>query len=315
MNGNDSDAGREGLDGLSLEAAVDAVVADPADSAAVREALAVVTEDGVVRRAAVGDAVARASEAAATAERRIERTAAKLADVHSMADPVSDLDVAAARLESFDARLDRLEERLATLSERVHRAAEHGDSANLYALGLELREATTAAEELAAEADRFQFDLDDLGAWLDDPGRRGEELLADVDALAGSLESLETDVDALAAGDVGTEDPAVAWAEAAIRHRVTGAVLSDLRAELAALRTWADREGTERPPDVAPRLDALAARRDDAGGRLAALAEPAWRDRFGDRLRGLEDTIETMEPPVAWGEIEAVMERYRPETE
>jgi hypothetical protein len=336
MGGNDPDGDREGergtpseapseeradsregggLDGLSLEAAVGAVVEDPTDSDAVREALAVVAEDGVVSRAAVDDAVGNATRAAATAEKRAELAATKLADVRTMAEPVSDLDVVAARLGSFDARLDRIEERLDTLDERLRRVVEHRNAANLYALGLEIRRVVATAEELGRAADEFQFDLDDFGTWLDDPGHRAEELVADADALAASLEELEGAVDALAADGTEPDDPAAEWAEASIRHRVTGLLAADLRAELATLRAWADREGAERPPDVEPRLDELASRREAVGERLAALADPAWRERFGDRLRGLERTVGTMEPPVAWGELEAVMERYRPDTE
>lgn len=304
-----------GLDGLSLEAAVSAVVEDPTDSDAVRETLAVVAEDGVVSRAAVDDAVGNATRAAATAEKRAELAATKLADVRTMAEPVSDLDVVAARLGSFDARLDRIEERLATLDERLRRVVEHRNAANLYALGLEIQRATTAAEEIGRAADEFQFDLDDFGTWLDDPDHRAEELVADADALAASLEELEGAVDALAADGTEPDDPAAEWAEASIRHRVTGPLLSDLRTELTALRAWADREGAEGPPDIEPRLDELASRREAVGERLAALADPDWRDRFGDRLQALERTIETIEPPVAWGELEALMERHRPDTE
>ena len=304
-----------GLEGLSLEAAVGAVVKDPTDSDAVRETLAVVAEDGVVSRAAVDDAVENATRAAATAEERAELAATKLADVRTMADPVSDLDVVAARLESFDARLDRIEERLATLDERLRRVVEHRDAANLYALGLEIQQATTAAEEVGRAADEFQFDLDDFGTWLDDPDHRAGELVADADALAASLDESEGVVDALATDGTALDDPALEWAEASIRHRVTGPLLSDLRAELATLRAWADREGAERPPDIEPRLDELASRREAVGERLTALADPDWRERFDDRLRGLDRTVEAMEPPVAWGEIEAVIERHRPDTE
>lgn len=316
MSGDESDDSREGLDGLPLEAAVSAVVKDPTDSDTVRATLSIVADDGVVQRAAVDDAIARTSDAAATAEQRTELAATKLADVRTMADPVSDLDVVAARLESFDARLDHIEDRMATLGDRVQRIVEHRNDANLYALGLEIQRATTTAEELQRAADEFQFDLDDLGTWLDDPGRRAEELGADADALAASLADLDGVLDTIAAGDTTPDDDlAVTWAEASIRHRITGLLLADLRAELTTLRGWADREGAEQPPDIGPRLDDLASRRDVAGERLEALADPAWRERFSDRLRGLERTVETMEPPVAWGEIEAVVERYRPDVE
>lgn len=307
--------GEGGLDGLPLEAAVSAVVEDSTDSDAVRETLAVVAEDGVVRRSAAAAAVGRASKAAAAAEKRTELAATKLADVRTMAAPVSELDIVAARLEGFDARLDRMRERMATLDERVERIVEHRADANLYALGLEIQQTVATAEELGRAADGFQFDLDDLGAWLDDPGRRGEELVADAAALAASLDELEGTVDALAADGTGTDEPAVEWARASIRHRVTGPLLSDLRAELRTLRAWADREDAERPPDIEPRLEGLASRHDAVGDRLAALADPAWQDRFGDRLRALERAVETIEPPVAWGELEALMERHRPDTE
>jgi len=53
---------RTDLNGLSVEQAVDIVVDDKDDSGTVRETLAIVSQDGVVRRTSVDDALANASK-------------------------------------------------------------------------------------------------------------------------------------------------------------------------------------------------------------------------------------------------------------
>ncbi|GAB3665547.1 halo transducer protein [Halopiger thermotolerans] len=305
---------RTDLDGLSLEAAVDAVDDESADDGAVRETLAVVADDGVVRRAAVDDALANASKVVTTAETRAELAATAMDDARDAAAGVSEMDVVATRLEEFASRLETVEDRAAGLGERLQSILDRKGDGDLYDLAREIRGMTAAATEVQRAADDLQFELESFEAWLEDPDRRVAELTDDVDALEQSLDDLEGVVDGLAAeADLEDgDDPAVAWAQASIQHCVAELMLADLRAELATLREWADREDADRPSGVGPRLDDLAARHDATGERLAERAEPAWRERFGDQVAALEEAFGELEPPVAWDAVESVVEEHRP---
>lgn len=312
MSGRE-DGSRTDLEGLSLEAAVDSVD-DSADRETVRETLAVVSDEGTVRRAAVDDALANASKVVTTAETRAELAAGKLEDVRGTAAPVSDLAPVAARLDRFEARLESIQERTTTLGERLRRIVDDKDEGSLYELAAEIRRLTATAKEVQRDADDLQFELDPVEAWLETPDRRVEAFLEDVDAVEASLEEIEATIETLSADDTDTRtDPAAAWAAASIQHRVAALLIADLRAELAALREWADREDTEQPSDVDPQLDELATRRDRVGQRLAEVADPAWRERFGDRIGSFEDELDGVEPPVERGDLEDTIQRYRPD--
>jgi len=69
---------RTDLDGLSVEQAVDIVVDGKDDPGTVRETLAIVSQDGVVRRTGVDDALANASKVVTTASTAASSTAVSL---------------------------------------------------------------------------------------------------------------------------------------------------------------------------------------------------------------------------------------------
>lgn len=320
MDGDESGEADADLEGLSLDAAVAAVDDESADAETVRETLAVVADDGVIRRTAVDDALANASKVVTTAETRTELAAASLDDARDAAEPVSDLDVVAARLEEFAARFETVEDRAAGLGDRLRAIVDRKNDGDLYDLAREIRGMTAAATEVQRAADDLQFELEEFEAWVESPDRRVAALTDDIDALERSLDDLDGAVTDLEGEDGGEEtdredDAAVAWAQASIQHRVTALMLADLRAELATLREWADREGVDRPSGIEPRLEDLAARHDALGERLADRAEPAWRERFGDRVAALEEALGELEPPVAWGTVESIVAEYRPEAE
>ncbi|MFC7047116.1 hypothetical protein ACFQH6_18500 [Halobacteriaceae archaeon GCM10025711] len=113
-----------------------------------------------------------------------------------------------------------------------------------------------------------------------------------------------------AAGDDGR-----AWLDVAFQHRVQRLVLADVRAELADLRTWADREDIadeERTAAVESRLDDLESRLAAADDRLDDVARPEWRERFGDRLSAFEAALDGFEPPVDWADVQAAVDEHRP---
>jgi len=311
-----SDGDPPDLDGLSVEKAADVVVDTERDSDEVRETLAIVAQDGTVSRAAVDDAVANASMVATTAETRAELAAGKLDSVREAATPVSGLDLVSARIDNFDERLTTVEDRADELGDAIQEALAMKEDGDLYEIARQIRRVTSAATEVQRAADDLQFELDSFEEWLTDADRRVEELTADLDALAESVNELGDMAETIAVDDSDPEsETAQTWAAAMVRHRVASLMIADLRAELAALRTWAERKDGTPPSEIEPRLDEIQTNHETIGEQLTAGAEPEWLERFNDQLTALDEALEEMEPPVAWGEVEAVSEEHRPAIE
>jgi archaellum component FlaC len=304
---------RPDLDGSPVEGAADIVVEDAENAAEVRETLAIVARDGVVRRAAVDDALANASKVVTTAETRTELAAEKLDGARETAAPISDLRLVSARLDDFDARFDAIETRADDLGDAIQDVLGMKADGDLYEIARRIRRLTTAATDVQRAADDVQFELDSFEAWLTDADRRVEELTSDVDALDESVAELGDVVEGLPAADGDPEsEAAVRWATATVRHRVASLMIADLRAELEALRTWAEREGESPPANVEPRLDDIQARNEAVMERLTARADPEWIARFDDRVTALDDALDDLKPPVVWGAVEAVVAEHRP---
>ena len=316
MTEPESDGDPPDFDGLSVEKAADIVVDTERDSDEVRETLAIVAQDGIIRRAAVDDAVANASMVVTTAETRVELAARKLDSARETATPVSDLDLVSARIDNFDARLTTIEDRADDLGDAIWEVLGMKEDGDLYEITRRIRRMTSAATEIQRAADDFQFEIDSFEEWLSDVDRRVEELTADIDALAESVDELDSIAETLAVDDSDPEsEMAHTWAAAMVRHRVASLMIADLRAELAVLRTWAEREGGTPPSEIEPRLDEIQADHETVGEQLTAGAEPEWLERFDNQLTALDEALEAMEPPVEWAEVEAVAEEHRPAVE
>ncbi|PHQ44373.1 halo transducer protein [Halorubrum sp. C3] len=311
----ESDGDSPDFDGLSVEKAAD-IVDTERDSDEVRETLAIVAQDGTIRRAAVDDAVANASLVVTTAETRVELAARKLDNVRETATPVSDLDLVSTRIDNFDVRLTTIEDRADDLGDTIQEVLGMKEDGDLYEIARRIRRVTSAATETQRAADDFQFEIDSFEEWLTDADRRVEELTADLDALAESVNELGDMAETITVDDSDPEsETAHTWAAAMVRHRVASLMIADLRAELAALRTWAEREDGTPPSEIEPRLDEIQTNHETVGEQLTAGAEPEWLERFNDQLTALNEALEEMEPPVAWGEVEAVAEEHRPAIE
>lgn len=331
MSTEDGDASLGGIVGLPVREAADAVVsADPArDRKSVRAVLDHVTEGGVVTRDALDDAFSDASMVVSTAETRTELASTAFSEVREAVAPVSDLETVRSRLDAFESRTADVERRATDLGSDLQTLVRRrAESADLYDLLTGLRRVTADAKAVQRTADDLQTDLDAFERWAADADVRFRELDADGDALERSLDASANAVAKLAAADEnGAETlslPAAdvvaadaAWADATLRLRVVELLLADARAELADLRRWADRESDRdaafdaRAAELERRFDELDGRRETLGGRLDALGRPAWRERHGDRLSGFDAALDDFEPPVAWGEVRAVLERYR----
>lgn len=324
----DGETADDSIAGLPKEEAVATILKrdEPDDPAAVRGALDQVTADGLVCWDAADEALAHASKVVSTPETRVEFASMALEDAKEAASPVSHLDVVRARVTDLEARLSTLESEVAEVAEMlravVERCEERGD---LYAVARGLRDVTAEADRLHGAIEDLRLDAEAFETWLGSHDVRIQEFGEDVDAVVGSLDELADAVDRLedSVGAVGgTEapevdrnaEPSAAWYDANRRLRVVDLLVADLQAELDALRALADREDAEpsdRTDEVEARLGDLDARVASIADRLKAVAEPAWREQYGDRLAAFESAIDEFEPPVDWGELQATLESHR----
>ena len=308
------------LDGLPVDQAVDIVADETADPDTVRETLAIAAQDGVVCRAGVDDALANASKVVMTAETRVEFAQNELDEIREVAASAPEFDLVSVRLSEFADRLEAIETQADELGDAVQDALDLKAEGDLYAAAQRIRQLTTAATEVQRAADDFQFELDSVESWFTDADRRAEELVADVDAVAESIEELDGVVDSIERGDGWSEsddggsdsEAAHTWAAATVRHRVVSLLIADLRAELSTLRTWAERVDESPPSGIESRIDDLQASHEALGERLDACAEPAWSTRFDEQLTTLEGELAEIEPPVSWLDVEAIVEEHHP---
>ena len=314
----------DSLDGLSLDAAVDAVVARGADDAdAVRAALTRVTEEGTVRRAAVDDALGHVAKVVSTPETRVENAGMLIDDAREAATAVDHLDGVAERLDDFERRHAAVASRVDDLGDQLQSVvALASDPDDIYEAAVEIRRLNAAANSAQHTADKLGVDAEEFEAWVRHPDRRLDALDDDADAVAGFVDGVAETLDALAAGDVGTDvDPAAVRFDAALRHRVSRLLLDDLRAEVGDLRAWPD----PGPDDAHGAVDADAL--DALDDRLTGLEERwrsiddrfdgaavEWRDRYDDRLADFETALDDHTPPVDWRAVESLLGEYRPET-
>ena len=328
MNQEDGADDSESIAGESIEDAVDAIVErdDSLDPEAVRTTLRLVAEDGAVSREARDATLAELSKVVSTPETRVELASMALSDARETADPVSDLDVVRTRLDGFEARVDAVESQVTDLGADLQRLVQRSEMpVGLYETAREMRRIDAEANRLHRTADELATEIESFEEWVEDSEVRFEELTEDADALEHSVEELASTADELAnaAGGDGAEGPMAAgtdlgavWLDLSLRRRLQDLLLADLRAELDALRAWADREGDdvpERAGSLEFMFDDLDARLTTTGEELQALAREDWRNRFGDRLAAFEDELAGVDHPVNWGEVQAAFDEHRVE--
>lgn len=307
------------IDGLAVDEAVDVVLeADPSrDADTVRSALRAVAEGGVVSQSAVDAQVSDVARAVSRAGSSLDAERMAFLEASEAADPVADLDAVAARREALEADLEALAERRAALQDRLETLSDRaGDPDRLAAAALGVAALQEDAAALDEDTDDFADAVAEFQHWLDHHETRVADLRADLDALAGSLQDLDAVADALDDGASGLPlaDPGVAWFDASLQVRTTSLMLADTRAEAADLRAWAEREGLDADDlsTVAERIDDLAAERERIADRLADVADPAWTEKYADRLEEFAADLDDMEPPVDWAAVEDTLAGYRP---
>jgi hypothetical protein len=313
----------DSLDGQSLDAAVDAVVARTDDDPdAVRAALGRVTTDGIVRREAVDDALAQVSTVVSTPETRVENAGILIDDAREAAAAVDHLDSVAARLDDFEERHAAVASRVDDLGDRLqYVVALANESDDIYETAVEIRRLTAAANSAQHAADELGVDAEELEAWVRNPDRRLDALDDDADAVAEFVDGLAATLDALAAEDLDEDvDPAAVRFDVALRLRISRLLLEDLRAEVEDLRAWPDPGPDDAHGAVDPealdalddRLTSLEDRWRSIGDRLDGRTAVEWRGRYVDRLLDFEAALDDHAPPVDWLAVESLFDEYRP---
>lgn len=309
-----ADDGDGDVTGLSLSEAAERIAGRDGrpDAETVRTVLAEVAVDRVVSEDGVTELVSDASMAVSNACDRAEFAVVRADDVADAAADAPALDTVRVRLDSIESRAESVESRSADLTARLQATLDSRED-GLYEYVRDLRDLRGDADALHGAAQQLATDVDEFERWLDGHDARVSDLEADVGAVEGALADLEAAADGLVDPepvDGDAPDPATRWFATTQRQRVNGLVLADARAELADLRTWADREGadTDRLDGLDDRLDDLEADRERLGERLADLARPDWRDRYGAALDATEATLAAFDPPVDFGAVQAALE-------
>jgi hypothetical protein len=298
------------------DAAAALAAATDRDADTVADDLSLFVVDGTVSRDRVDDALAGLSKVVSTPETRLELAAREVERAHDVAAGVADLDTVTHRLDGLDDRLAAVESEVATLGNRLTGLLDQaGDPAAATDVARGVEALTDDANIVQAAADDLRGDAEATKRWAEDPETRSQEFGEDVDAVAASVDRT-ADAAGWLTGEAddlpewrSTDDPGVVWAEARTSAHVADLLVADLRAELADLRTWAAREGTDPGlADDAARVEDLAARRDHIADRLDDAARPAWREAHADRVGHAIEALATFDPPVAWGAVRAALD-------
>ena len=315
-----SDDASGDVTGLSISEAADRVAAreDRPDRETVRTVLAEVAVDRVVSEDGITELVSDASMAVSSAGDRAEYAIVQVEAVDDAASDAPDLDTVGSRLDALESRAESVDARASALTERFREARErHGDGAPVFEVAREFRDLRSDADALHADAQGLAADADEVERWLDSHETRVAELSADADAIAEGLADLDAAADRLddpAVIGADEPDPATQWFALTQRQRVNELVVADARAELADVRSWAEQAGEDTADldDLEARLDDLETRRERLGERLDDLAQPAWRDRYGEAVSAVEATLDEFEPPVDFGAVQAALEEHGP---
>lgn len=277
------------------------------DPESVRTWLDPFTDDGSVTPEAIEATVTDVSQILATAETRVDLATRTVEDASDAVADVPDLEIVRVRQNAFEERLADLRSDVEGLGEELSGAANDLDSpVDIYEAAVDLHEVTTDAQRIVRVAHDLETEIEAFEAWLGSANRRRDALVDDVEAAEESVESLGETIESLRnADDPGLER----WFDAAVQTRVLDVVAADLQAEAAGLREWAEREDKSFPDDIETRIESI---RDEATASASALADhPDWDDQFDERLEDLDAALSAVEPPVAWGRVDEVIQETR----
>lgn len=277
------------------------------DAESVRTWLDPFTDDESVRPEAIEATVTDVSQILATAETRVDLATRTVEGASDVVADVPDLEIVRVRQNAFEERLADLRSDVEGLGEELSGAANDLDSpVDIYEAAVDLHEVTTDAQRIVRVAHDLETEVEAFEAWLGSANRRRDALVDDLEAAEESAESLGEAVESLrSADDLDSEQ----WFDAAVQARVLDLVVADLRTEVAGLREWAEREDKSFPDDIEARIESI---RDEATASAEALADrPDRDDQFDERLADLDAALSAVEPPVAWGRVDEVIQEAR----
>ena len=287
---------------LALSDLVDRVAEETGeDPSSIRTFLDPFVDDGAITDEAIEATVTDVAQVLATAETRVDLATRTRADVREAVTAAPDLAVVEARDRAFEDRLADLQDDVDELGTTLTSVRTEMDSpVAVYRAGVDLHELTTEAQRIVRVAHDLETELDAFEAWLNSAPRRHDALVDEVDAAESSAASVAETVETLqTAADPDPEG----WFDAAVQTLVLGVVVDDLRTETADLREWAEREEKPFPADVDDRIESL---RDETTACASALEDrPDWEATYDTRLETLETELASVDPPVAWAQVDA----------
>ena len=287
---------------LALSDLVDRVAEETGeDPSSIRTFLDPFVDDGAITDDAIEATVTDVAQVLATAETRVDLATRTRADVREAVTAAPDLAIVEARDRAFTDRLADLRDDVDELGTTLTSVRTGMDSpVAVYRAGVDLHELTTEAQQIVRVAHDLETELDAFEAWLSSAPRRHDALVDEVDAAESSAASVAEAVETLqTAADPDPEG----WFDAAVQTLVLGVVVDDLRTETADLREWAEREEKPFPADVDDRIESL---RDETTACASALEDrPDWEATYDTRLETLETELASVDPPVAWAQVDA----------
>lgn len=287
---------------LALSDLVDRVAEETGeDPSSIRTFLDPFVDDGAITDDAIEATVTDVAQVLATAETRVDLATRTRADVREAVTAAPDLAIVGARDRAFTDRLADLRDDVDELGTTLTSVRTGMDSpVAVYRAGVDLHELTTEAQRIVRVAHDLETELDAFEAWLSSAPRRHDALVDEVDAAESSAASVAEAVETLqTAADPDPER----WFDAAVQTLVLGVVVDDLRTETADLREWAEREEKPFPADVDDRIESL---RDETTACASALEDrPNWEATYDTRLETLETELASVDPPVAWAQVDA----------
>lgn len=287
-----------------VEAAADQTGEDPES---IRTWLEPFTDDGGVTAAAIEATVTDVSQILATAETRVDLATRTHESVRDAAADAPDLDIVDVRRRAFEERLSDLRADVEALGGDLGSATDDLESpVDVYRAAVDLHEITTGAQEVVRVAHDLETELEAFEAWLSSANRRHDALVDDVDGAEESAAAVAEAVEALRTEDAPEQER---WFDATVQTRVLEVVVTDLRAEAADLRAWADGEGVSFPTDIGTRIDEVEVAVEATAEAL--VDRPSLDDRFAERLEALETELSAIDPPVAWARVEEVIAEAR----
>jgi chromosome segregation ATPase len=222
-----------------------------------------------------------------------------------------------ARIEEYESQIDAMRSALSTTADRLDATPKRpGSPAAAYEAADQLRRAGVVVHEVAHSHHHVEEGLDAFETWLDDPETRIDEFGDEIGGFERYLDNTEGLLDRLESDDSDEFEPFDAWLSAYHLQRMMALVFDELRADMAELETWLERQNGDYDDELArlrDRLDTLEGRHGTCSERLDTAASgiekfEAKRGAVADSLDRFEAALDEHEPPVDWESVEGLVQ-------